>query len=152
MSLIFRHLNNDLIKQISTWHDDEETRKRISIHNLNDYYAYVSSRLDYFIWAVSDEDEIIGELTAEIIGYKRVGISYIINPNMRNQGYCKRILKEVIKLKELTYTENFEAWVDSDNYPSIKCLEHIGFIRQNVAPDENELFHYIFNRSKSALM
>ncbi|MFD1175941.1 GNAT family N-acetyltransferase [Paenibacillus puldeungensis] len=79
------------------------------------------------MWAVYDENELIGELCAEMIDYQTVGISYVVNPHKRNQGYCKRMLKEMLELKELSCIHCFEAWVDSDNDPSIRCLEDTGF-------------------------
>jgi len=53
------------------------------------------------------------------------------------------MLKKMINLKELSYIEYFDAWVDSDNYPSIKCLEQLGFTRQNQDPEDNNLLHYV---------
>lgn len=143
MPLMFKHINRELEMHIKAWHGDEETKRRIAIDNLDEYYSFVNSCLDYFIWAVCDENELIGELCAEMIDYQTVGISYVINPQKRNQGYCKRMLKEMLELKELACIHFFEAWVDSDNEPSMKCLENVGFIRQQEESDE-DLLHYVY--------
>lgn len=146
MSLHFVPINPDLIEKVKKWHEDEETRKRIAIEQLDKFYSFVNSRLDYWIWGVYDHNELIGELSVEVTGYKTAGISYLVNPSKRNQGYGQNMLKEMVHLKALSFTEIFEAWVDCDNYASIKCLERAGFIKQNYEPDENDMYLYIFNR------
>lgn len=143
MELNFTYITQELINHIKLWHEDEETNKRIGIDDIDEFYSYVKSRLDYFIWVVSDNGELVGELCVELTSYRRAAISYIINPSKRNRGYCLRMLREMINLKELSYIEYFDAWVDSDNYPSIKCLEQSGFTRQNQDPEDNNLLHYV---------
>lgn len=140
--LRLNHLNADNLSHLKEWHEDPETKKRISIEDLDQFYQYVRGKLDYWVWLVSEGDEFIGELSVEIIAYKKASISYQIKPSKRYQGYGKRLLKLLIEMKESLHIDTIEAWVDDDNRSSMRCLESVGFIRINEEPNEYSSYIY----------
>ncbi|MBD3922136.1 GNAT family N-acetyltransferase [Paenibacillus sp. PR3] len=143
MSITFEFLQERHLPQIREWHRDPETFKRLTIPPVEDWFKFVSSRLDYFVLAASENDELIGEVMVELIEYKRASIAFVVSPTHRCKGYGKRMLASIITHAILTEINEIEAWVDEDHIGSIKCLEAAGF---TIDETEDQLVRYLYKR------
>ncbi|WP_372633707.1 GNAT family N-acetyltransferase [Cohnella sp.] len=151
MKLQFMHFNNSFIANIRDIFGDPEVQSRMSISDIDEFLKTTNSRLDYFLFVVLDKGEFVGILLAEILNYRTVGIAYAVTRLKRNQGYGKRLLADMVNVRGLIRYDNFIAYVDNDNLPSIRCLEIAGFQRDRTE-EENEMYKYVLaNRNPNLI-
>ena len=130
---------------LASWLEQESINKWMGgIKDWHKYFDAVKSP-DYFLFKVSLDGKIIGEIGLEIIdevGY----VSFMINPDEHNKGHGKKILKlfleNISRLigKKIKY---IEAGIDADNIASKRCFESCGFELKEI--DEDGFMDYIYN-------
>lgn len=80
-------------------------------------------------YLVLEDDKIIGMI--RIYSYHQLGflnIQYAVNPEYRNQGYGKKILKEVSNYFLNNNIKCISLDIDKNNIGSIKCALNAGYI------------------------
>lgn len=82
---------------------------------------------------LKDSDEFIGAIGLYRINWDahRSEIGYVINPDYSGKGYMHEACKALVKFafEEIDF-HSLEAVINSDNIPSIKVVEKIGFVRE----------------------
>ncbi|GMK37178.1 putative N-acetyltransferase YfmK [Paenibacillus sp. CCS19] len=146
MTITFEFLQMKHLGVITEWHNEIETHKRLSIEDINDWFKTTSSRLDYFVWVIYEDNDLIGEVMVELLVHKKAAIAFIIDPARRLKGYGKKVIKELIDYRFLDEIKEFEAWVDEDNIGSIKCLEAVGFTKV-IKQIDDSLIKYVYERN-----
>jgi hypothetical protein len=109
MTITFEFLQMKHLGVITEWHNENETHKRLSIEDINDWFRTISSRLDYFVWVIYEDNDLIGEVMVELLDHKKAAIAFVINPARRLKGYGKKVIKELIDCRFLEEIKAFEA-------------------------------------------
>lgn len=82
---------------------------------------------------LKDSDEFIGAIGLYRINWDahRSEIGYILNPKHSGKGYMHEACKALLKFafEEIGF-HSLEAVINSDNIPSIKVVEKLGFVRE----------------------
>ncbi len=147
-TLVFRNLEQEDLKNLLAWHQDAELANR-----------YGGSDWPQKLWRIMQSDKNrqcrIACLNNEPIGYVDIElhpddhlmwIGLAVKPELRKQGFGKRILEEFLTIP---FTQNFkEIWagIEYDNIASRKCFENVGFEAKNIEPDEENILDYVLTR------
>jgi RimJ/RimL family protein N-acetyltransferase len=135
------------------WSSDELTLKYAIDESIKAEHLYYLTESDYihnetyFCKVVLEDDKIIAVVFL-ISGdkYPLVINPIIVNPELRNQGYCSKVIKELIEhTKEIIGHEKyvFDAGIDSDNIASVRAFEKIGFTLTDKHPSGDfGYYHY----------
>jgi RimJ/RimL family protein N-acetyltransferase len=138
---------------IETWNSDEQTKKYAIDDGINAEHLYYLDDDDYihnesyFCKLVLEEDNIIAVIFLFDGEKHPLGINpIIVNPDLRNQGYCKRVIKELMEhtvkiIGKEKYV--FYAGIDLDNTASIRAFENVGFTLTDMHPGGDfGYYHY----------
>ena len=142
--------------EIETWNTDELTLKYAIDKGIKDEHLYYITEDDYihnesyFCKVVLEQEKIVAVIF--LLGDEKhpLGINpIIVNPALRNQGYCGKIIKELIAhTAEIIQKEKyvFSAGIDSDNIASIRAFEKIGFKLTDMHPG-GDFCYYHYEKS-----
>ena len=145
--------NSDYKDDIETWNSDELIQKYAIDDGINDEHLYYLGEDDYvhnksyFCKIVMEENKIVA-IVFMFDGIKHpLGINpIIVNPALRSQGYCKRIIEELIKHTEKIIGNEkyvFYAGIDFENIASIRAFEKVGFTLTDTHPGGDfGYYHY----------
>jgi RimJ/RimL family protein N-acetyltransferase len=78
-------------------------------------------------------------------------LAYVVDPNVRCQGYGTAMILALVARPELAHIGLFVAGVEFDNVASVKCLRAAGFVAMDSEPDWEGTVYYINRRSIGAL-
>ena len=139
--------------EIETWNKDELTLKYAIDESIKADHLYYLSESDYvhnktyFCKVVLEYDKIIAVvflLSSE--KYPLAINPIVVNPALRNQGYCVKVIKELIThTKEIIGHEKyiFDAGIDLGNIASVLAFEKVGFTLTDTHPGGNfGYYHY----------
>jgi RimJ/RimL family protein N-acetyltransferase len=73
-------------------------------------------------------------------------ISYVVDPSLRNRGWARAMITELVNLPELAVVRIFEAGVEPENVASIRCLIAAGFTLESEDPDFENMLYLLFRR------
>ena len=139
--------------EIETWNKDELTLKYATDDGIKADHLYYLVETDYvhnetYFCKVVLEDDTIIAVVFLLCGEKYpLAINpIIINPALRNQGYCAKIIKELIHhTAEIIGREKyvFDAGIDLGNIASIRAFEKVGFTLTDTHPGGDfGYYHY----------
>ena len=151
-------------KTIITWTKEPKEFYMWSAGKLGDFpvseaklLEAVSARFDnikYFPLVVFDEDGLVGFLTIRTPSESdlKVSLGYvIINPNKRNKGYGKQMLKLVLKFVfELYGASEVSLDVFDANKQAYNCYKSVGFFETG-NKEQCTISEYTFNRIEMAI-
>jgi len=112
---------------------DAEVLNRLSgTLPLERWFQFVQQSPNYFAWMVYEKDVVgaVGQIEIEIYPDRTAAIGLLTNPDLRNKGYGKRIIRNLLKRPELRGVEIIRASIESDNSASIHCFKGSGFIEE----------------------
>ena len=123
--------------ETETWSKDEPTLKYAIDESVKEDHLYYLSETDYvhnetyFCKVVLEEDKIIAVVFLMCGEKWPLTINpIVVNPALRNQGYCKKAIKELIEhTASIIGRENyvFAAGIDLENIASVRAFEKVGF-------------------------
>ena len=135
------------------WSKDESTLKYAIDESIKADHLYYLADTDYihnetyFCKAALEDDKIIAVIF--LLSGEKYPLSInpvIINPAFRNQGYCVRVIKELINhTAEIIGQEKyvFDAGISLDNIASVRAFEKIGFTLTDKHPGGDfGYYHY----------
>ena len=124
--------------EIESWTGDESIRRFVTDDGMKEEHQYYMSQAEwthnknYFCKVILENSAVIAVIIVLATeGYPVAVNPIIVNPSLRNKGYCTKIIGELIhNASEIMGFERaiFEAGIDIDNKPSIKAFENSGFV------------------------
>jgi len=131
---------------LETWFQDAELRRRLGgMLPLPRYFDYVASVPDYHAWMVCEDSVAVGAAVLEIAPDVPQSFGFFVNPELRNRGYGRRIARALIEQPEAAGIKTFDVGVETDNEASRRCLEAVGFIKQD-GLDAEGFLHLVLNK------
>jgi RimJ/RimL family protein N-acetyltransferase len=146
--LTFRNLDEVELRQLDIWFQDAELRRRIQPPTPL-WFNYVSNTPGCYAWMVYDGDVAIGQLQLDTYADNTGSIGLVVNPQLRNQGHGKRILRSFLQRSEVTRLERLEVTIEPDNIASLRCFHKAGFIQVSSEPDGEGFLHFAYNCAQS---
>jgi RimJ/RimL family protein N-acetyltransferase len=127
----------------SSWFDDPAIRRWLSPPS-RDWLSYVQNEPGVYAWMVHDNRIPVGHLQVDIhedgVGY----LGFAVNPELRRQGYGKRMLVEFLGRPEIAQVSMIIGEVESGNVASTGCLRSVGFTQDNSSTEEG-FVRYVIN-------
>lgn len=100
--------------------------------------AFRRNYLRYYIFQKADPDKIIGTVSFGSVlpePFLSCNIGYKISPSCHNMGYGYEAISSAIKAAcSHLNLHKINAYVQTDNYSSIRILEKCGFSREGLCP------------------
>ena len=135
-----------------TWNDEFTLKYAIDESIKADHLYYIAEtdyvhNETYFCKVVLEEDKIIAVVFLMSSEKYPLAINpIVINPDLRNQGYCVKVIKELIEhTAEIIGHEKyvFDAGIDLSNIASVRAFEKSGFTLTDKHPAGNfGYYHY----------
>jgi len=128
-SIVFAPLIEKDIALLHSWHQDSELSNRIGGKDWpKKLWEILSTDLNRKCWTASMGGEIIGYVDFEIHPDENIAwIGLAVKPELRKQGFGKRILEEFLKLPFVRKYKEIKAGIEPDNVASMKCFVSVGF-------------------------
>ena len=134
--LIFVPLDKAGFELFKNWFSEQETHCRIALPDEN-WFEYATHTPNVFSWTVWQDEHCIAELQldidAERIGY----IDIVVNPDFRNSGFGKRVIREFLAMPKHPNLRRIEAHIETDNPASLNLFKSVGFKRVKKAERED---------------
>ncbi|MBI1389714.1 MAG: GNAT family N-acetyltransferase [bacterium] len=97
--------------------------------------AYVEKRPEQeFALELKSEKKMVGVLSYRLSG-GLLYVGYHINVNYHGRGFATEAMTEFIQYLSNVFSEPIAAVVDSENAPSIRVLQKLGFRKVSCKPD-----------------
>ncbi len=146
--LSFRPLDESEMRMYATWFDDAELRRRIEAPTPQ-WFTYVTTIPGNYAWMVYDGETAVGHMQFGTSPDHEGYFDIVVNPALRNQGYCKKILRAFLERPELTGLDRVRATIEPDNLASLRCLQQAGFVQVSPEPDEEGFLHFTYDLAPS---
>lgn len=122
----YRQLRREDLTSLEHWFHDDETRKRLEgMLPLDRWFDSVRKLPNQKNYIAVIENIPLGVVTLETYEDRSAGIALLVNPDYRNQGYGKAILRAAAALFD-GCTE-IHAYIAPDNAASLKCFAACGY-------------------------
>ena len=98
--------------------------------NLEEFNSYFDDRIDKLF--ILEEDLFpIGQICYDLIDNEGI-INYCVDKEERGKGYGKELVKYLVAFakENIEEIDKLSAFVHTNNIPSIKIFESLGFIRE----------------------
>jgi RimJ/RimL family protein N-acetyltransferase len=141
--LVFTLLDEAGFALLRTWFSDLELRRRFE-YPTRLWFDYVCNEPNVHAWLIQDGDLTVGQLQLDIEAGQMGYIGFYVNPELRNQGYGKRILDAFLARPEANQLGKIVATAEVDNAASHRCLQAAGFIQYGNEPDEEGFLSFIY--------
>ncbi len=116
--------HNDFI-EIKKWFKDPEMVRRVE-YPTQKWFNYISGTATVYAYSVFLNEKLIGFIQMDTEG--DIGhILMAINPDCKNKGHGRNILKQFLSKNKFPNISNIEAHIETDNITSIKCFLAAGF-------------------------
>jgi RimJ/RimL family protein N-acetyltransferase len=76
-------------------------------------------------------------------------IALVVNPDMRQRGYCSRIVQALLADELTAGVDCMEAFVDPGHIAGRRCLERSGFVLESSEPNDDGLMAYVLRPATS---
>lgn len=134
--LVFRELNERHLHILEEWFQDDEVLKRLGgLLPIEQWFQYVKGSEDSWAWIVFSEEVPVGNLYLEVLEDSSAYISLLTNPELRNRGYGKKMLKTFLQRPEINKVDKIEVAIETDNIASLACFKHVGFKENGMDED-----------------
>jgi RimJ/RimL family protein N-acetyltransferase len=147
MNLSFRRFSEQDLRLVTTWFVDPEMKRRIS-YPTTQWFNYVSTTPNVYAWMILERITPIAYVQVDIEDDQRAYTVLAVKAEFRGQGYCKKILRALVKRPEVSKLSSIEGYVEVDNTASQRCLIAAGFHQINETPDEDGMFKFVYSRSE----
>lgn len=136
-----RNLEERDLIHLKKWLTDKLTKKYVSYECVNTWYQSCKKNPFYHNWIAYEDSHPIGVVSIEEYKPSIGAISIIVNPDFRGQGKGAKILKLVLMEEKLQEIKTLEAYIDQDNFSSIRCFEKADFLNQGL--NEDNLYKFL---------
>ena len=144
--MIFKKLKKEHQSRLQEWFKDKATRKHLGgMLPLEKCVNYMISSTDTLAYLVFKNDQPLGMVDIEFSPKeKTASISLLVNPYLRKKGLGTFILSAALQLDIYKNYSRLDAFIDPDNFASIKCFQKAGFQKMNEQPDEDGMFCFSY--------
>ncbi|WP_274364748.1 GNAT family N-acetyltransferase [Paenibacillus thermotolerans] len=127
----FVELDLEGLQVLEEWFKDPEVLKRLTGKQpLRQWFQNVQQSSNYWAWMVTQEGQPVGQIAIEIYSDRTAALSLLTHPQLRSQGYGKRMLEQLLLRPELAEAVSIKANIEPDNIASVKCFTKAGFTEQ----------------------
>lgn len=142
MDLTFTLIAEPELQLLRAWYADPEVARRLS-YPTPEWFAFVNTPNNY-AWLIYDGDLPVGYIQFGLEGKDRAAFAFAVNPELRGQGYGKRILQALVNRSEVSGLRSVDGFVEPDNSASRRCLIAAGFRLVSETPDEEGFLKYAY--------
>ncbi|WP_084542170.1 GNAT family N-acetyltransferase [Calidithermus chliarophilus] len=123
---------------IESWFEDPELARRLSPPDAA-WWLLQHGAPGVELWLAWQGQEAVGYVQGEPDEHDPAAFhfAFAVRPDLRGQGYGKRIVRAMLEHPNLTPYRRFVASVEPDNLPSLRSLQALGFAPHSPEPDEN---------------
>ncbi len=142
---VLRPLREADIATLEGWFDNAELRNRLGgVLPVREWCEFVANEPDYFALLAWGADTPVGLAAFEVYEGRWGSMFHLVDPQRRNRGYGKAILRALLGRPELDRLEWIEASVEPDNVASIRCFRAAGFEQASPEPDSNGFLTLVY--------
>ena len=121
MLLIFNWINDPIVRKMSF------NKNKIKLDEHEKFFYSAIKNDNILFWVYEYHSLPAGMIRVEKKN-ENATLNYLIDKHFRGKGHGEKMLNLAIaKLKLFWGKRNIHAYTFSSNYPSIKCLEKVGF-------------------------
>jgi RimJ/RimL family protein N-acetyltransferase len=145
--LIFVPMDEAGYHVFRSWFSKEERQRRLQggiQHPDRRWFDYVRHEPDVYAWLVYDGAVAVGQVQLDVVDGTVGHVGIFVSPELRNLGYCKRVLRTLLSLPEVAVLAQLEAGVHVENLPSRRCLEAVGFEPAGEQPDTDGFLQFVY--------
>jgi len=133
------------LSALETWFQDSELQTRLGgMLPLEQYLNLVHTTPNRETWMAYVKNTPVGLVDLEFYSDNTASISLLVNPELRNCGYGRKILNTALSQPEVATLKVIEAMTEADNAASLRCFKSIGFIEQFSEPDEEGFLKLVY--------
>jgi len=129
---------------VKQWAEHKTVCDNIAIDDWDVYWEYAKNEPNTTIYAILDDDILVGKLTVEKDG-NNINIDYIISPELHGKGIGTTSLSHFTQNAEkiLGYKPtSINAYVEPEHLASVRCLEKSGFV--HTGTDNDNCMEFVF--------
>ena len=141
--LAFAALDELGLRTIESWFADTELGRRYNCPTLS-WLEHVRSEPGVHAWSVHESGKPVGLLQLHTEPGRMGYVGLVVRPDLRNQGYGRRILRALLAREEARGLERIVAKSESDNLGSHRCASAAGFVQQSHEPDEEGFLTFVY--------
>ena len=134
------------LPMFQSWFQDEELSQWVERPSQR-YLDYVATTPRQYACVAYEGDVAVGFIVFGLEDEEPASFMFFVRPDLRHQGYGKRILATALVAPEVADIDVWEAGVEPDNVASRRCLEAIGFTDQGRDPEWSDYLRYVYERS-----
>jgi RimJ/RimL family protein N-acetyltransferase len=143
--LIFVPIDEPGIRLLQSWFEDEELQQRYD-RPTDTWLEYVHNEPGVYAWTIHEDGVPVGHLQLDIEGEDTGYVGLVVKPELRNRGYCKRILRALLDRPEILQLNRIVGTAEADNVASHRCVKAVGFVQQGNEPDEDGFLVFVYSR------
>jgi RimJ/RimL family protein N-acetyltransferase len=133
------------LSTLEAWFRDAELRRRMGGSlPLGRWFAFMRSEPGYLAWMAQEEHFPVGMVSLETSPDETASVGLIVKPELRNRGYGKRILREVLSRAEVAPLRALEVGVEADNSAGLRCAAAVGFSGWTSEPDADGFLTFVY--------
>jgi RimJ/RimL family protein N-acetyltransferase len=141
--LVFRLIDKQGLSEYETWFADAELRRRIE-RPTRVWFDYVRQTPGCFSWLIYEDGIAVGQVQMDTYPDQTATLGLVVKPQLRRQGYGKRILSALLERDEVAQLYRLEATIEPNNTASLRCFESAGFRQQGAEPDAEGFLHFVY--------
>ena len=147
--LTFTLLDEAGLSTLRSWFSDPELKRRFE-YPTHIWFDYVSDSPNVYAWMIQEDDLPVGQLQLDINTDQTGYIGFCVKPELRNQGFGKRILRAFLARPEVSTLKRVVATAEVDNLASHRCVKAVGFVQEGSEPDEQGFLSFVYTTTKTA--
>jgi RimJ/RimL family protein N-acetyltransferase len=97
-------------------------------------------------WVEWGGEDASGPIIGDSLEVTTGSIAFVTDPTQRGQGLGRSMIGSLVSWSELSDVRIFEAGVEPENVPSIRCLSAAGFQLHRGEPDYEGMLYYLLKR------
>ena len=144
-----RACRSEHLPMFQSWFQDGELSRRVEEPSQR-YLDYVATNPRQYVCVAYEGDIAIGFIVFGLEDEGPASFMFFVRPDLRHQGYGKRILATALAAPEVADIDVWEAGIEPDNAASRRCLEAIGFTDQGRDPEWPDYLRYVYDRGGGA--
>ena len=121
------------------------------------FQAYMEQMYGFYqfgMWAVIEKDSgnLVGRAgfgIAEYLDFSEVDLGYFVGAAYRRKGYAEEACRAVLAYgEERLYFPEISAYVESDNVPSLKLIQKLGFVKERKLEYQGRAMYRFLRKSR----
>ena len=144
-----RPCQSEHLPMFQSWFQDGELNRWVEEPSQR-YLDYVATTPRQYACVAYEGDVAVGFIVFGLEDKEPASFMFFVRPDLRYQGYGKRILATALAAPEVADIDVWEAGVEPDNTASRRCSEAIGFTEQGREPEWPDYLRYVYERGDGA--